>query len=434
MGCESCTKGGGQPAGCRSNGTCASGGCSKLAVYDWLSNMELPGNAAPFEYVEVRFKGTRKEFYRNSDGLSLNPGDAVILDAVTGYDVGIVSAVGELARLQAERYDALKNFRDIKRILRKAGADELALWREARQAEDPTMFRAREIAAMLSLDMKISDVEYRGDKAKATFYYTADGRVDFRELIRKLAEVFRVRIEMRQIGARQEAGRLGGIGSCGRELCCSTWLTDFRSVSTSAARYQQLALNTQKLAGQCGKLKCCLNYELDAYLDALKNFPKNANKLKTKKGTAFHLKTDIFKGLMWYIYADDVGGSPIPLPSGRVKEILSMNEEGKYPEDLKDFADIPEPVHEAYSNVVGQDSLTRFDQKKGRSKRKKRKKGGKPGASAKQGGTGGQKPRGKGGNKPKASGGGGKPRNKRSGKPDKGRGKNNSNTSGKNNA
>ncbi len=430
MGCESCTKGGGQPAGCRNNGTCASGGCSKLAVYDWLSNMELPGNAPPFEYVEVRFKGTRKEFYRNSDGLSLNPGDAVVLDAVTGYDVGIVSAVGELARLQAERYDALKNTRDIKRILRKAGSDELALWREARQAEDPTMFRAREIAAMLSLDMKISDVEYRGDKAKATFYYTADGRVDFRELIRKLAEVFRVRVEMRQIGARQEAGRLGGIGSCGRELCCSTWLTDFRSVSTSAARYQQLALNTQKLAGQCGKLKCCLNYELDSYLDALKGFPKNANKLKTKKGTAFHLKTDIFKGLMWFIYADDTGGSPIPLPADRVKEILAMNEEGKYPEDLKDFAEIPEPVHEAYSNVVGQDSLTRFDRKKGRSKRKKRKKGGQPRANAGKADNNAGQPRAKGGNKP----GGSKPRNKRSSKPRKGRGKNSGgNTSGKGN-
>lgn len=425
MGCESCTKGGGQPAGCRNNGTCASGGCSKLAVYDWLSNMELPGNAPPFEYVEVRFKGTRKEFYRNSDGLSLNPGDAVVLDAVTGYDVGIVSAVGELARLQAERYDALKNTRDIKRILRKAGSDELALWREARQAEDPTMFRAREIAALLSLDMKISDVEYRGDKAKATFYYTADGRVDFRELIRKLAEVFRVRVEMRQIGARQEAGRLGGIGSCGRELCCSTWLTDFRSVSTSAARYQQLALNTQKLAGQCGKLKCCLNYELDSYLDALKGFPKNANKLKTKKGTAFHLKTDIFKGLMWFIYADDTGGSPIPLPADRVKEILGMNEEGKYPEDLKDFAEVPEPVHEAYSNVVGQDSLTRFDRKKGRSKRKKGKKGGQPRANAGQANNSTGQSRAKGGSKP---------RNKRSGKPRKGRGKNSGgNTSGKGN-
>ncbi|MCA1751721.1 MAG: stage 0 sporulation family protein [Cryomorphaceae bacterium] len=440
MGCESCTNGsGGQPAGCRNNGTCSSGGCSKLAVYDWLSNMEMPGHMAPFEYVEVRFKGTRKEFYRNSEKLSLNTGDAVILEATTGHDVGIVSITGELARLQMEKHNALKNTRDIRRVLRKASSDELALWREARGLEDPTMFKARELAGMLSLDMKISDVEYRGDKSKATFYYTAEGRVDFRELIRKLAETFRVRIEMRQIGARQEAARLGGIGSCGRELCCSTWLTDFRSVSTSAARYQQLALNTQKLAGQCGKLKCCLNYELDSYLDALKHFPKNPNKLKTKKGTAFHLKTDIFKALMWFIYADEASGTPIPIPVDRVKEILDMNAEGKYPEDLKDFAEIPEPVQEAFSNVVGQDSLTRFDKQKGRSgrsgKRKKSRKKGRGGPRADAGGNAPKQAGGrdKGGNKPEnKQGGGPSNKKKRSNRPKRRRpDNNNGKTSGK---
>jgi uncharacterized membrane protein YgcG len=266
--------------------------------------------------------------------------------------------------------------------------------------------------------------------------------VDFRELIRKLAETFRVRIEMRQIGARQEAARLGGIVSCGRELCCSTWLTDFRSVSTSAARYQQLALNTQKLAGQCGKLKCCLNYELDAYLDALKDFPKNPNKLKTKKGTAFHLKTDIFKALMWFIYADEASGTPIPIPVDRVKEILDMNAEGKYPEDLKDFAEIPEPVREAFSNVVGQDSLTRFDKQKGRSgrsgKRKQsRKKGG--GAPRGDGGSKGAKQAGgrsNGGNGPENKQ-GDRPANKnkkRSDRPKRRKPDNNGKTSGKSDA
>jgi cell fate regulator YaaT (PSP1 superfamily) len=344
--------------------------------------MDLPGHLAPFEYAEVRFKSTRKEFYRNSEKLSLNPGDAVVLECSTGYDLGIISAVGELARLQMERKGAMKNTRDLRRILRKASTDELNLWRDARGLEDQTMHRAREVAQILSLDMKISDVEYQGDKSKATFYYTAEGRIDFRELIRKLADAFRVRIEMRQIGARQEAARLGGIGSCGRELCCSTWLTDFRSVSTSAARYQQLALNTQKLAGQCGKLKCCLNYELDSYMDALQHFPKNYSKLKTKKGNAVHIKTDIFKGILWYVYHDEAVGNPIPLPIDRVKQILDMNQEGNFPEDLKDFLDVPEVVEEVYGNVVGQDSLTRFDNKRGSKRSGKRKKKGKPGEGA----------------------------------------------------
>jgi cell fate regulator YaaT (PSP1 superfamily) len=286
--------------------------------------------------------------------------------------VGVVSAEGELARLQMDKKKLSKNTRDIKRILRKATTDDLTLWREARSLEADAMFQARGISSSLGLEMKISDVEYQGDKTKATFYYTADGRVDFRELIRKFAETFRVRIEMKQIGARQEAARLGGIGSCGRELCCSTWLTDFRSVSTSAARYQQLSLNTQKLAGQCGKLKCCLNYELDSYLDAIKHLPKSNIKLRTKKGIAFHIKTDIFKGIMWYVYEEGTANGPIPLAAERVKEIIAMNEEKQFPEDLKGFVEIEVPKDEAYSNVVGQDSLTRFDQK--RTKRKKRRK------------------------------------------------------------
>ncbi len=385
MGCESCSNGSnGLPAGCKNHGTCSTGGCSKLAVYDWLANMDLPGHLAPFAYVEVRFKSTRKEFFRNSEKLTLNPGDAVVVEAAIGYDIGTVSAVGELARLQIERRGGTKAQQEAKRILRKANSEELAIWREARALEDKTMFKAREVSHMLAIDMKISDVEYQADKSKATFFYTAEGRIDFRELIRKLAETFRIRIEMRQIGARQEAARLGGIGSCGRELCCSTWLTDFRSVSTSAARYQQLALNTQKLAGQCGKLKCCLNYELDSYLDALKHFPKNHGRLKTKKGNAMHLKTDIFKGLLWYIYSDEPVATPIPLPLDRVKQILDLNQQGIFPEDLREFIDAPVEVETSFGNVVGQDSLTRFDKTRNRNRggKGRKKRPGSPGGSA----------------------------------------------------
>lgn len=378
MGCESCSNNGGMPAGCRNNGTCSSGGCSKLAVYDWLGNMELPGNVTRFEYVEIRFKNSRKDFYRNALKSDLNPGDAVIVEGSPGYDLGIVSAAGELARLQMETKNAMKNARDLKKVLRRATTEDLQKWRSVREKEEKTMHRSRTVAIALGLEMKISDVEYQADNTKATFYYTADGRVDFRELIKRYAEEFRVRIEMKQIGARQEAGRLGGIGSCGRELCCSTWLTDFRSVSTSAARYQQLALNTQKLAGQCGKLKCCLNYELDTYLDALKSFPKNVQKLKTKKGIASHLKTDIFKGIMWYIYDEEGNTTAVPLRKERVAEISEMNANKKFPVDLKDFMEIEEPDEdETYGNVVGQDSLTRFDKKNKSKKRKGKRKGGK---------------------------------------------------------
>ncbi|NEN25258.1 hypothetical protein G3O08_17310 [Cryomorpha ignava] len=373
MGCESCSNGkGGTPAGCKNNGTCSTGGCSKLAVFDWLGNMELPGNATPFEYVEIRFKNGRKEFFRNATKSSLNPGDAVVVEGSPGHDLGIISASGELARLQMETKRAMKNARDSRKVLRKATSEDMDKWREARGREEDTMYKSRTIAIALGLEMKISDIEFQADNTKATFYYTAEGRVDFRELIKKFADTFKVRIEMKQIGARQEAGRLGGIGSCGRELCCSTWLTDFRSVSTSAARYQQLALNTQKLAGQCGKLKCCLNYELDSYLDALSTFPKNYNRLKTKKGIANHLKTDIFKGIMWYIYDEDGISIPVPLHKDRVAEILEMNNDDKFPIDLKSYVETEEPKEVVYGNVVGQDSLTRFDEGKKKSKNRKK--------------------------------------------------------------
>jgi len=273
MGCSNCGTGGCSSGGCQSNGTCSSGGCNKLGVFDWLANMKLPQGMKPFDIAEIRFKNGRKSFYKNTKNLSLNVGDIVVVEASPGFDVGVVSIVGELARIQVNKKSGNKENTETPQIYRIANQDDVQKWIEARNLEKEVMYQARTLAVNLNLDMKISDVEYQGDLTKATFYYTSDDRVDFRQLIKDMAEKFKVRIEMRQIGSRQEASRLGGIGSCGRELCCSTWLTDFRSVSTSAARYQQLSLNPQKLAGQCGKLKCCLNYELDMYLDAIKHFP-----------------------------------------------------------------------------------------------------------------------------------------------------------------
>lgn len=379
MGCGSCSSGSsGLPPGCNNNGNCGIDGCDKLEVFDWLANMELPQGQKPFDVVEVRFKNTHKGFYRNAYDLPLNVGDAVAVESSPGHDIGMVSVTGELVRMQMKHKRVNTPIHDLRKVYRKANEKDIEVWKEARSREKETMFRSRKIASRLGLEMKISDVEFQGDNTKATFYYTAEGRVDFRQLIRELADEFKIRVEMRQIGVRQEAGRLGGIGSCGRELCCATWLTDFRSVSTSAARYQQLSLNPQKLAGQCGKLKCCLNYELDSYLDAIKDFPKPNIKLKTKAGTATHVKTDIFKGVMWYIYEDVAGASPLALEVAHVHEIIALNKKEKFPEGLKDFVVVEKTREPDYMNVVGQDSLTRFDEsgkKKGRKKRKKKAKG-----------------------------------------------------------
>ncbi|MES2628245.1 MAG: regulatory iron-sulfur-containing complex subunit RicT [Bacteroidota bacterium] len=376
MGCSSCSTkhADGTPAGCKSNGACGNGGCNKLTVFDWLANMELPAGQKAFDIVEVRFKNSRKQFFKNIYGLTLQVGDVVAVEGSPGYDVGVVSIVGELVKLQLNRKDVRQDSEEVKKILRKASQKDISTWQESRLAEDDTMYRARKIASELNLKMKISDVEYQGDKVKATFYYTADDRVDFRELIKKLADEFRIRIEMRQIGARQEAARVGGIGSCGRELCCTTWLNDFRTVTTGAARYQQLSLNPQKLAGQCGKLKCCLNYELDMYMEAVKEFPDPDVKLRTKRGTAAHFKTDIFKRMIWYVYEDEHGINPIGLEISKVKEIIEKNKNNQFPEDLKDFEFISPQQRAAamepdYANVDGQDSLTRFDKKKGNDKR-----------------------------------------------------------------
>lgn len=361
MGCESCSNNAsGLPRGCRNNGVCGISGCDKLEVFDWLAGMKLPEHVKLFDIVEVRFKNSRKHFFRNSDGLELHIGDVVVVDSSPGYDVGVVSLTGELVRVQMNRRSVKDNL-EIKKVLRKASNEEISTWQEARKRENDTMMRARTIADSYQLQMKISDVEYQGDGGKATFYYTAEDRVDFRELIRALAEAFRVRIEMRQIGMRQEAGRLGGIGSCGRELCCSTWLTDFRSVSTSAARYQQLSLNPQKLAGQCGKLKCCLNFELDQYRDATKEFPPANTKLETEAGRAFHFKTDIFKRIMYFSIEGERGGSPVAVGLDEVLEIIEMNKRGEKPASLKDFMIVEQVEEVIFQNDVGQDSLTRFD-------------------------------------------------------------------------
>ncbi|ERJ60085.1 hypothetical protein M472_15075 [Sphingobacterium paucimobilis HER1398] len=336
--------------------------------------MDLPSNYKPFDIVEVRFKGSRKDYYLNTDNIYLEMGEMIAVEPSTGgYDIGHVSLTGELVRLQLKKNNVTPDS-VIKKIYRKANDADVAKFNAAKELEWETMHRARKLALDLGLSMKISDVDYQGDKTKATFYYTAEGRVDFRELIKRMAEAFRIRIEMRQIGMRQEASRLGGIGSCGRELCCSTWLTDFKTVSTSAARYQNLSLNTLKLAGQCGKLKCCLNYELDSYMDALKDIPNDVNRIETNSGVAYLQKTDIFKKTMWFSYPG--AENWIPLSISKVKELAEMNKGGVKPDALDYVPQVVEskkPIVFDYENVVGQDSLTRLDDKNKRRKKKKSK-------------------------------------------------------------
>jgi cell fate regulator YaaT (PSP1 superfamily) len=326
-------------SGCRSNGTCGTSGCNKLNVFDWLGNMELPSHQR-FNTVEVRFKGGRKEFFRNNDNLDLEIGDPVIVDVPNGYHLGYVSLRGELVRLQILKKKTKDD--DIRDIYRKASTRDLEKFGEVQTKEMATMYRAREIIQETKLQMKLSDVEYQADNTKATFYYSADDRIDFRELIKVLAGEFKVRIEMRQISLRQEASRLGGIGVCGRELCCSTWLTEFKSVSTAAARYQNLSLNPSKLSGQCGRLKCCLNYELETYLDALVDIPKVEKPLLTTQGNANLQKTDIFKKIMWFSY--DTESTWYPLSTERVKEILVLNEQGKLIENLTEDNSPPKSI------------------------------------------------------------------------------------------
>ncbi|MEG9327409.1 regulatory iron-sulfur-containing complex subunit RicT [Salinimicrobium catena] len=374
MGCSSCATGkDGQPKGCKNNGTCGTDGCNKLSAFDWLANMSLPQGVEPYNFVEVRFKNGRKHFYKNTENLSLSMGDVVATEANPGHDVGVVALTGELVRVQMKKKKVRPDSKEILKVYRKASQRDIDIWQEAREREESMKVRAREIAIRLNLQMKISDIEFQGDASKATFYYTAEERVDFRQLIKEFAREFNTRIEMRQVGFRQEASRLGGIGSCGRELCCSTWLTDFRSVNTSAARYQQLSLNPQKLAGQCGKLKCCLNYELDTYLDALKDFPKSDIKLHTKKGTAVCQKIDIFKGLLWYAYEGDWSNWHT-LTAEQANDIIKKNSKKESVSSLEEYAvDLQQEAKPDFTNAVGQDSLTRFDKKGGGKKKRKNK-------------------------------------------------------------
>jgi cell fate regulator YaaT (PSP1 superfamily) len=377
MGCGSCgTSGGCSPKGCKNNGTCGTSGCNKLNVYNWLSDTAMPDNYKPFDVIEIRFKGSRKEFYRNSNNLELYTGDAVVVDSDMGYDVGHVSLAGELVRLQLKKRGIKENSESIRTIQRKAHDKDVEKYQEAKYREAKVLERARTIAIQLKLEMKLSDIEIQGDNKKAVFFYTAESRVDFRELIKRFADEFKLRIEMRQIGYREEASRLGGIGSCGRELCCSTWLTDFKMVNTSAARFQNLSINMLKLSGQCGKLKCCLNYELDTYMDALDEFPKSKTvRLDTVMGTAYMIKTDILKRLTWFSYEEK--NSWICIPLSKVNEYLKMNANGQKAPEL--VGEIIEPKtqedidskNDANLDLVSED-ITRLDQKAKKKKKKKK--------------------------------------------------------------
>lgn len=366
MGCGSggCSTGG----GCSSGG-CSSGGCNKLNTYDWLGVMEMPAYMKPFDIIEVHFKGTRKEYYRNVHQLDITLNDLVVVEMENGYDIGKVSMKGELVKLQLKK-NGLTPEGDFRKIIRRANEADTAKWKENKELEVPTMYKARTFALQLGLSMKLSDVEYQGDRRKATFYYTAEERVDFRELIKKLAEAFKVRIEMRQIGYRQEAGRLGAIGSCGRELCCSTWLTDFKLVHTSAARYQNLSLNPLKLSGQCGRLKCCLNFELDNYLEAQKDFPPGDHiRIELVNGFYKLIKTDILKRTMWFVPEFEFGGEWLALQTAQVKEILEQNKNGEKPQIVMPKKEQKKLAEFEFKNDMGTEDINRLDD---RSKNKPR--------------------------------------------------------------
>jgi len=333
--------------------------CSKFDVFDWIGDIPMPESHPLFDVVEIRFKNCRKDFFRILPEMDLEVGDIVAVESSPGHDIGIVTMTGELVRFQMKKRNINPASQDIRKVYRRARLTDIEKWVMAVESEQETMFKSREIAGDLGLQMKINDVEVQGDHTKAIFYYTADDRVDFRELIKVLAEEFKVRIEMRQIGARQEASRLGGIGTCGRELCCSTWLSTFHSVTTNTARIQQLSLNPQKLAGQCGKLKCCLNYEYDAYAEALREFPSPEVTLRTRKGEALHQKTDVFKRIVWYSYAGNPS-SLMAVPLEKVLKIIDNNKQGILPEQLEDFAEAQEK-EKSFSDIISEEDLTRFD-------------------------------------------------------------------------
>ncbi len=346
---------------------------AKLSVYDWLKG--IPNNVSSMDIVEVRFKNTRKAFYKNVNHLKLEQGDFVAVEANPGHDIGIVSLTGELVREQLKKNNIAIKDVEFKKIYRKAKVSDLTKWKQAIDKEQEFLVIARESANKLKLDMKIGDVEFQGDKTKAIFYYIADERIDFRELIKVLAEKLHIRIEMRQIGARQEAGRIGGIGPCGRELCCTTWLSNFTSVTTNTARKQDLSLNPQKLAGQCGKLKCCLNYELSTYLDIQREFPKTKAPLETEEGIVYYRKSDILRQIMWYSFneKEEPNEKLTPVPVERVKEIIKINKQGKKAYYLINTTDSKAEAQHDFQVTLSKDSITRFDEKKKYKKKKKKK-------------------------------------------------------------
>ncbi len=358
MGCTTC--GTGKPNGCKSNGGCSSGGCNRLNVFDWLSDLPINDqDSEECKIIEISFnQGSRKDYYRNNTAHSFSKGDIVAVEGISGFDVGTVNLTGELMKLQLKKKRLDEHNGDFKRILRLATDSDIAKWKETKLRERQVLIKSRAIARQLDLNLKMSEVEIQADSRKATFFYIADERVDFRELIRLYANEFKVKVEMKQIGARQEAGKIGGIGSCGRELCCSTWLTDFKSVNTNAARYQNLSINQTKLSGQCGRLKCCLNYELDTYLDALQYFPEDADVIEVARGRAFLVKKDIFRNLMWYTMADSTKHYPLTIET--VKKIKEQNQQGIKPaalETVEIISDKPKEVEPEFVDVVGQISL-----------------------------------------------------------------------------
>ncbi len=359
MGCDSCGSKGGVPGGCKSNGSCGTNSCNRMNAYDWLVNLPLNDAAGFCRVIEVSFNnGTRKDFFRNSTLQYFEKGELIAVEGVSGFDVGEAQLSGEIVRLQMKKRKVDEFNPEMKKVLRHATDRDIEIWKQNKAREKDALIRSRAITRQLNLNMKMSQIEFQADGKKATFFYIADDRVDFRELIKILAGEFRVKVEMRQIGARQEAGKVGGIGSCGRELCCATWLTDFKSVNTAAARYQNLSINQTKLSGQCGRLKCCLNYELDTYLDALQHFPENADMLQVARGTATLIKKDIFKNLMWYVLPDS--NKQYPLTIERVNKIKSLNHQNIIPEEMEavDMTNTKQKeIEPAFVDLVGHISL-----------------------------------------------------------------------------
>ncbi|HVZ97599.1 MAG TPA: regulatory iron-sulfur-containing complex subunit RicT [Chitinophagaceae bacterium] len=372
MSCASC--GTGKPNGCKSNGGCSSGGCNRMNVYDWLANLPFSDPESNCHIMEVSFnQGSRKDFYRNNSLQIFEKGDVVAVEGVSGFDVGTVSLTGELVRIQLKKH-SLKEDSEFKKVLRKANDHDLSKLKETKAREHDVLIRSRAIARQMKVDLKMAEVEIQADNRKATFFYIADDRVDFRELIKIYASEFKVKVEMKQIGARQEAGKVGGIGSCGRELCCSTWLSDFKSVNTNTARYQNLSINQTKLSGQCGRLKCCLNYELDTYLDALQHFPDDADTIELARGRAFLVKKDIFRNLMWYSVQDSTRHYPLSIEN--VKKIIAQNKQGIKPEEFETVEIVNQKIKEAepaFVDVVGQISLRSLEKTVRRRKDKHRK-------------------------------------------------------------